>query len=146
MNIRLTSTREWNEAKEDLANEPGYSYVWKRLWEYENTGSSPEEIVSYQTQKNDLSSIMDSSSGEQADKKSLPLTLGELRQMDGQPVWGKSLITGRPGEWFILRVVEMSKTWFIACAGAEQGFGDKDTYGETWLAYRNPIIEEGGDK
>lgn len=66
--------------------------------------------------------------------------------MDGQPVWGKSLITGKPGEWFILRVVEMSKTWFIACAGAEQGFGDKDTYGETWLAYRNPIIEEGGDK
>ena len=67
-----------------------------------------------------------------------PLTLEELRGMDGQPVWGKSLITGKPGEWFILRVVEMSKTWFIACAGAEQGFGDKDTYGETWLAYAYP--------
>lgn len=67
-----------------------------------------------------------------------PLTLEELREMDGQPVWGKSLITGKPGEWFILRVVEMSKTWFIACAGAEQGFGDKDTYGETWIAYRRP--------
>lgn len=24
MNIRLTSTRAWNEAKEDLANEPGW--------------------------------------------------------------------------------------------------------------------------
>ena len=67
-----------------------------------------------------------------------PLTLEELREMDGEPVWGKSLITGKPGEWFILRVVEMSKTWFIACAGAEQGFGDKDTYGETWVAYRRP--------
>ena len=67
-----------------------------------------------------------------------PLTLEELREMDGDPVWGKSLITGKPGEWFILRVVEMSKTWFIACAGAEQGFGDKDTYGETWVAYRRP--------
>lgn len=67
-----------------------------------------------------------------------PLTLEELREMDGDPVWGKSLITGKPGEWFILRVVEMSKTWFIACAGAEQGFGDKDTYGETWVAYRCP--------
>lgn len=72
-----------------------------------------------------------------------PLTLEELREMDGDPVWGKSLITGKPGEWFILRVVEMSKTWFIACAGAEQGFGDKDTYGETWVAYRCP--PEGGN-
>lgn len=67
-----------------------------------------------------------------------PLTLDELRKMDGQPVWGKSLITNKPGEWFIVRVVEMSKTWFIACAGAEQGFGDKDTHGKTWLAYRRP--------
>lgn len=33
-----------------------------------------------------------------------PLTLDELRQMDGQPVWGKSLITGKPGEWFIVRI------------------------------------------
>lgn len=74
----------------------------------------------------------------------VPLTLEELREMDGDPVWGKSLITGKPGEWFILRVVEMSKTWFIACAGAEQGFGDKDTYGETWVAYRRP--PEGGRK
>lgn len=72
-----------------------------------------------------------------------PLTLEELREMDGEPVWGKSLITGKPGEWFILRVVEMSKTWFIACAGAEQGFGDKDTYGETWVAYRRPPEGEG---
>ena len=61
-----------------------------------------------------------------------------------KPVWGKSLITGKPGEWFILRVVEMSKTWFIACAGAEQGFGDKDTYGETWVAYRRPPERERG--
>ena len=74
-----------------------------------------------------------------------PLTLEELREMDGHPVWGKSLITGKPGEWFILRVVEMSKTWFIACAGAEQGFGDKDTYGETWVAYRRPPEGEEGD-
>lgn len=67
-----------------------------------------------------------------------PLTPNELREMNGEPVWGKSLITDKPGEWFILRVVEMRKTWFIACAGAEQGFGDKDTYGKTWLAYRRP--------
>lgn len=66
-----------------------------------------------------------------------PLTLEELRRMDGEPIWGESLISGKPGEWSILRVVEMSKIWFIACAGATQGFVDKDTYGKTWLAYRS---------
>ena len=75
-----------------------------------------------------------------------PLTLEELREMDGDPVWGKSLITEKPGEWFILRVVEMSKTWFIACAGAAQGFGDKDTYGKTWISYRLPPEGEEEEK
>lgn len=75
-----------------------------------------------------------------------PLTLDELREMDGEPVWGQSLITEKLGEWFILRVVEMSKTWFIACAGAAQGFGDKDTYGKTWLAYRRPPEGEEEEK
>lgn len=70
--------------------------------------------------------------------KMVPLSLEQLKQMNGKPVWGKSLINEKPGEWFILRVVNMSKTWFIACAGAEQGFGDKDTYGKTWLAYPYP--------
>lgn len=72
-----------------------------------------------------------------------PLTIEQLRKMDGEPVWGKSLITGKPGEWFIVRIVEMSKSWFIACAGATQGLGDKDTYGKTWLAYRRPPEGEG---
>lgn len=66
-----------------------------------------------------------------------PLTLEQLRGMDGRPVWCKSLINGK-SEWAIIRIVEMSKTWFIALAGASQGFGDKDTYGKTWLAYAYP--------
>lgn len=67
-----------------------------------------------------------------------PLTLEQLREMDGKPVWGKSLINDKPGEWFIIRIVEMSKNWFVACAGSEQGFGDKDNYGKTWIAYAYP--------
>lgn len=67
-----------------------------------------------------------------------PLTLDELRKMDGQPVWGQRLISDKPGEWFIVRIVEMRATWFIACAGATQGFGDKDNYGDSWIAYRRP--------
>lgn len=69
--------------------------------------------------------------------KMVPLTLEQLRGMDGQPVWCKSLINGK-SEWAIIRIVEMSKTWFIALAGASQGFGDKDTYGKTWLAHAYP--------
>lgn len=69
-----------------------------------------------------------------------PLKLEELRQMDGCPVWGVSLINEKPGEWFIVRIVEMRQYWFIACAGASQGFGDKDTYGKTWLAYAQKPI------
>ena len=40
-----------------------------------------------------------------------PLTLEQLRGMDGKPVFCVSLINGKPGEWCIIRVVEMSKTW-----------------------------------
>ena len=68
-----------------------------------------------------------------------PLTLEELRGMNGEPAWGMSLTTDKPGEWFIVRVVEMSKTWFIACAGSSQVFGDTNTYGQTWFAYRHPV-------
>ena len=32
MNVeRLTTSRKWEEAKEDLRNELGYSHIWKRL-------------------------------------------------------------------------------------------------------------------
>ena len=67
--------------------------------------------------------------------KNEPLTLDELRKMDGEPAWFVSLHDGF-ASWGIVRVVEMSKVWFIAVAGAERAFGDLDGYGKTWLAYR----------
>lgn len=33
---RLTSKRTWDEAKQDLVHEMGYSHIWKRLAEIEN--------------------------------------------------------------------------------------------------------------
>jgi|GEM_PF-2873549 len=33
---RITSKRTWEEAENDLANEMGYSHIWKRLNEIEN--------------------------------------------------------------------------------------------------------------
>ncbi len=63
-----------------------------------------------------------------------PLTLDELREMDGEPVWCVSAINSK-SEWAILHIAEQPKDWFISTAGASCGFGDKDTYGKTWWAY-----------
>lgn len=67
-----------------------------------------------------------------------PLTLEQLRQMDGEPAWFVSMRDGF-ASWGIVRVVEMSKAWFIAVAGAERAFGDIDGYGKTWMAYRKKL-------
>ena len=74
-------------------------------------------------------------------KKVEPLTLEELRKMDGEPAWFVSLHDGF-ASWGIVRVVEMSKVWFIAVAGAERAFGDLDGYGKTWMAYRQKPEED----
>ena len=71
-----------------------------------------------------------------ADAGNEPLTLEELRNMDGEPVWMVSKINDTE-EWGIIRIVEAQNAWFIAIAGASCGYGDKDTYGKTWLAYRH---------
>ena len=42
---RLTSIRTWEEASQDLANEPGYSYIWQRLNMLENIIS--EDLLLY---------------------------------------------------------------------------------------------------
>lgn len=69
-----------------------------------------------------------------------PLTLEELREMDGEPVWCKWLL---PED----RAIEQGK-WFIVISGDEAGLEIKrpaeygchfckiDDYGKTWLAYR----------
>ena len=108
----------------------------RRIQDTWNNGTAPVSWAhAYADFKDDIDSIPTLTPPNE------PLTLDQLRQMNGEPVWGKSLIKDRPGEWFILRIVEMSKTWFVACAGSEQGFGDKDTYGETWIAFRRPPEE-----
>jgi len=64
-----------------------------------------------------------------------PLTLEELREMDGEPVFCRSLLTGKEG-WAICRIAECGGKWYLAFSGGEQAYGDKDTIGENWLAYR----------
>lgn len=70
-----------------------------------------------------------------------PLTLDELRDMDGAPVYCRSLLTGKEG-WAICKVAECGGEWYLAFSGGEQAYGDKDTIGKNWLAYRRKPEEE----
>ena len=63
----------------------------------------------------------------QQDQKNDPLTLDELREMDGDPVWCVSLKNSAFNCWGI-RFTE-------SVDGYHAGFPD-ETYGKTWIAYR----------
>lgn len=70
-----------------------------------------------------------------------PLTIEQLKEMDGQPVWCKHLKDSNFGGKWLIVDCEMEK-----CSSGkwELPFEDipDDKYGETWIAYRNPIKEE----
>ena len=74
-----------------------------------------------------------------------PLTLEELREMDGEPVWCKWLLPEdraiEQGKWFI--VISGDKAGLEIKRPAEYGchFCKIDDYGKTWLAYR--LLPEG---
>lgn len=77
-----------------------------RLSAYEDSGLEPEEIVA------------------RLDTFNPPLTLEELREMDGEPVW-----------------VEFPKCpeasgWMLVSANRYLGECDFENCGKTWLAYR----------
>lgn len=67
-----------------------------------------------------------------------PLTLDQLREMDGKPVWVKCLnskkYTDPPIGW---RIVERSITGTIGVWNGESCFAERD-YGVDWLAYAYP--------
>ena len=64
-----------------------YAKLYRHLAIYEDIGLTPEEINELISPPND------------------PLTLEELRGMDGEPVWVTSAIGERP-EWYIVDVDE----------------------------------------
>lgn len=75
-----------------------------------------------------------------------PLTIEQLREMDGEPVWCKWLLPEdraiEQGKWFI--VISGDKAGLEIKRPAEYGchFCKIDDYGKTWLAYRRPPEEE----
>ena len=66
-----------------------------------------------------------------------PLTLEQLRGMDGQPVWVD--FTGsnfeRPAGWFILRSIENGEAYLV---GKTSVYKALEYYGKVWRAYTYP--------
>lgn len=58
-----------------------------------------------------------------------PLTLDELREMDGEPVWICDP-DGTDGMWALVDLEH------ALCRTAKGGIAIFDTYGKSWLAYR----------
>ena len=68
-----------------------------------------------------------------------PLTLDELRQMDGEPVWVQSPGVPEYGRWAIVEGVGEN------CLFLRDDFTCHD-YGKTWLAYRQKPEEDDHDE
>ena len=68
-------------------------------------------------------------------KKVEPLTLDELRQMDGEPVWVQSPGVPEYGRWAIVEGVGEN------CLFLHDDFTCHE-YGKTWLAYRQKPEED----
>ena len=67
-----------------------------------------------------------------------PLTLEQLRQMKGQPVW--SITTGLKGSGRWELVCDVDYEDVLEMASCVDGFYhiEVNTYGSTWNAYRRP--------
>lgn len=69
-------------------------------------------------------------------QRNAPLTLDELRKMEGEPVWVCTPGVEKYGRWVIVSgvdTVDGERTLYC------QGDYTCRHYGETWLAYRRPL-------
>ena len=77
----------------------------------------------------DLREAISALRAQQESEKNDPLTLAELREMDGEPVWICDP-GGSDGMWALVDLE------YELCRTAQGGIAIFDTYGKTWLAYR----------
>jgi len=94
-----------------------------RLAAYEDTGLTPEEVMELARAKKDAMKETQSQT-----EKNEPLTLEELRKMDGKPVWIER-IGGRTAVAFVRAGNRLCRT----TDGCNAYF---ELYGTSWLAYR----------
>ena len=80
-------------------------------------------------------------------KKVEPLTMDEMRQMDGEPVWTVTTGISSSGRWELCTcetvcACPLHKVLRCVTADGEVTDYDLDTYGKTWLAYRQKPEED----
>lgn len=68
-------------------------------------------------------------------KENEPLTLDELRKMDGEPIWVCFIdgVVMRDDGWFILAFLNESQS---ILEGKHPVYKNLEVYGKTWMAYR----------
>lgn len=69
-------------------------------------------------------------------EKNKPLTLEQIKEMDGMPIWWTDW---KHSEWCIIRVI--NGRFFAQSGGSNNCHVNENTYGEKWLAYRQPPKE-----
>lgn len=71
-----------------------------------------------------------------------PLTLEQLRDMDGKPVWCEWLLPEdkavESGKWFIVVIGDLTGLKILRPLEFGNCFCKEEEYGETWLAYAYP--------
>lgn len=110
-----------------------------------NTEKAIEEIISYMhsdaycdAPSNEACTVAVAALREKLEReKNEPLTIEELRKMDGEPVWivGVSSINHFRGHWDICDWENGEVILFPHCMETP----DKELYGISWLAYRHPL-------
>lgn len=74
------------------------------------------------------------------DQPNEPLTWSELAEMEGQPVYIVEM--GARRYWALVIYVDKDTAYF-ATLNDPDDHGDKELYGESWVAYRRPKEGEG---
>jgi hypothetical protein len=69
-----------------------------------------------------------------------PLTWSELAEMEGQPVYIVEM--GARRYWALVIYVGKDTAYFVTVDDSDD-HGDKELYGESWVAYRRPKEGEG---
>ena len=97
---------------------------WSMEWDEREDGLSYYEALDMA-----ISALRQQEHFRDLTKKVEPLTLDELRQMEGEPVWVQSPGVPEYGRWAIVEGVGEN------CLFLRDDFTCHD-YGKTWLAYR----------
>ena len=98
---------------------------WSMEWDEREDGLSYYEALDMA-----ISALRQQEHFREVTKKVEPLTMDELRQMDGEPVWVQSPGVPEYGRWAIVEGVGEN------CLFLHDDFTCHD-YGKTWLAYRS---------